>query len=108
LELEWAFCISWQSSDLAAVTEVDDVGVERMRASDSELEAMWDDVFRAMREARSTVPQLRRDRNVVLQPSYFRSLIFASFADGHVNGGFSQRLKCAALKSRQRRENHLR
>ena len=59
------------------MTEVDDVGVERMRASDSELEAMWADVFRAMREARSTVPQLRRDRNVVLQPSYFRSLIFA-------------------------------
>jgi hypothetical protein len=54
------------------------------------------------------VPQLWRDRNVVLQPSYFRSLVLASFADGHVNDGFSQRIKCAALKSRQRRGNHLR
>lgn len=30
LELVWAFYISWQSSDFAAVTEVDHVGVEHM------------------------------------------------------------------------------
>ena len=52
LELVWAFYISWQSSDLAEVTEVDDLRIERMRADNSELEVMWEDVLRATREAR--------------------------------------------------------
>jgi hypothetical protein len=34
------------------MTEVDDLGTERMRADNSELEVMWEDVLRAMREAR--------------------------------------------------------
>jgi len=34
------------------MTEVDDLRIERMRADNSELEVMWKDVFRAMREAR--------------------------------------------------------
>ena len=41
LELVWALCISWQSSDLAEMTEVDDLGIERIRADNSELEVMW-------------------------------------------------------------------
>ena len=84
LELVWAFYISWQSSDLAEVTEVDDLRIERMRADNSELEVMWEDVLRATREARkpyrendsescvkpgALCPQLWRDRKVVLRLS---------------------------------------
>lgn len=92
-----------------------------MRASDRELEVMWEDVFRAMGEARK--PYRESDSESCVEPealcpscdeihtlssSQARSLVLASFADGHVYRAFSQRLKCAALDSRQGREDHLR
>lgn len=73
LELVWAFCISWQSSDLAEMTEVDDLGIERMRADNSELEVMWEDVLRAMRESRKPYHENDSESRVkpgALYPSY--------------------------------------
>lgn len=48
------------------MTEVDDLGIERMRADNSELEAMWEDVLRVMREARK--PYRENDSGSCVKP----------------------------------------
>lgn len=55
------------------MTEVDDLGIERMRADNSELEVMWEDVLRAMRESRKPYHENDSESRVkpgALYPSY--------------------------------------
>jgi hypothetical protein len=57
------------------MTEVDDLGTERMRADNSELEVMWEDVLRAMREARK--PYRENDSESRVKPG---ALIQAAYS----------------------------
>jgi hypothetical protein len=104
----WTFCVRLQSNNVIATTELDKAVCQQIQESDHELEVLWLEVFRGIREARALYREgsseslslcsgCGEDRE--LSPSQARSLVLSTFANGHVDREHSNRIKRAALDS---------